>query len=396
MKKVLVVGGGPSGLTAAIFASENTKVTVMERNSSCGKKLLLTGNGKCNYWNDDQDIKHYHSSNEELLKGILKEKHLKETFDFLSSLGIVPFIKNGYYYPFSNQAVTMKNALMKRALKNKVAFSYDTLLSSIEKKEGQFFVKTNQGEDFFDAVILANGGKTYPKTGSDGNGYQLLEKLGHTIISPVPSLVALETKGDFLKKWHGIRTNVKVSFQGKVESGEIQLTDYGVSGICIFNVSRGFSLKNDNRLVIDFLPFTDKPYEFFNHIFKNQKDYSIGEILDNILNYKLVPIMLLKSNIAYDVYPSDLSLLEVDMLIRTLTHFELEVVGTKSFDQAQVCSGGLSLMEVKTDTLESKKISNLYVVGELLDIDGDCGGYNLTNAFVTGMLAGKGVANDSN
>lgn len=396
MKKVLVVGGGPSGLVAAIFASESAEVTVMERNSSCGKKLLLTGNGKCNYWNEDQDIKHYHSNNDELLKEIIKEEHLKETFDFLSSIGIVPFIKNGYYYPFSNQAATMKNALMKKALKNKVAFFYDTLILSIEKIKSQFFVKTNQGDYFFDSVILANGGKTYSKTGSDGNGYRLLEELGHTIIPPLPSLVALETKGDFLKKWHGIRTNVTVSFQGKVESGEIQLTDYGVSGICIFNLSREASFKNDNTLMINFLPFTNKPIAFFNGIFKNQKDYTIGEILDNILNCKLVAILLLKSNISYNVYPSDLSEFEFDRLIKTLTHFELEVVGMKSFDQAQVTAGGLSLLDVKTDTLESKRISNLYIVGELLDIDGDCGGYNLTNAFVTGMLAGKGVAYDSN
>lgn len=396
MKNVLVVGGGPSGLVAAIFASQHTKVTVMERNSSCGKKLLLTGNGKCNYWNRDQDIKHYHSKEEELLKKIITEENLNQAFAFLSSLGIVPFIKNGYYYPFSNQAVTMKTALMKKAIKNGVEFFYDTLVHSIEKKESHFLVKTNNEDYMFDSVILANGGQAFPKTGSDGNGYRFLKKFGHTIIPPSPSLVSLKTNGNFLKKWHGIRTNVTVSYQGKEERGEIQLTDYGVSGICIFNLSRNATLKKDNTLVINFLPFTDNPRDYFIHLFKNQNDYSIGELFDNILNYKLVNILLKESGISYDKNPIDLKEEEFERLIKTFTHFKLEVIGTNSYDQAQVCSGGLSLLEVNTTTLESKKIPHLYIVGELLDIDGDCGGYNLTNAFVTGMLAGNGVLNDSN
>lgn len=403
MQHIVIVGGGAAGLVAAIYAkTKNNQVTILERNSSCGKKILATGNGKCNYWNTDQSLIHYHSINEEYLKDIITEQNKKEILDFFDSLGIYPKIKNGYYYPFSNQATTIKNALISEIKKKNIAIKNDFLVEKIEKEHDQFKIYSNKEFITADKLIVATGSKASPKTGSDGIGYKLLRKMSHTIIEPKPALVQIETSGDFLKKWAGIRTDVEISLYEddkliKKELGEIQLTDYGVSGICVFNISRyipiGLSHNKKEIIKINFLPFLKSPTtEELQHIFKTNR--AIKEQLEGVLNNKLVEILLTKSNInTYKPY-QQLSEKEQQSLLKILTAFKLDVIGTKSFDNAQVCSGGVPLNEVCFSTMESHKIKDLYIVGELLDVDGDCGGYNLSFAWISGMLAGKGCASN--
>ena len=401
MKHIVIVGGGASGLISAIHAkTSNNKVTVLERNSSCGKKILATGNGKCNYWNIDQNIKHYHSNNEELLEQIITKEIQDKVINFFNSLGIVPKIKNGYYYPFSNQATTIKNALLNEVKKKDIEIRQDFLVESIEKEDNHFIIKSSNEIIKADKVIIATGSCASPKTGSDGIGYKLLRRLSHTVIEPKPALVQLKTTGNFLKEWAGIRTDVKVSLYEndkliKEESGEIQLTDYGISGICVFNLSRYVSIgleKNLNEeVMINFLPFIEKnPYEYLTNLLKN--NYSVKTQLENILNNKLVAVILNKTNIDENKSFNNLREDEKVRLINNLISFKAKVIGTNSFDQAQVCSGGIPLTEIDLTTMESKLVKGLYIVGELLDVDGDCGGYNLGFAWMSGIKAGIGCS----
>lgn len=396
MKHIVIIGGGASGLIAAHFSkSNNNKVTILERNTTCGKKILATGNGKCNYWNQYQELSHYNSKNKELISEIITEKNKSDALNYFYSLGIYPKIKNGYYYPFSNQATTIKNALINN-LKD-IEIRNDFLVTDIVKKENYFEIHSQNEIVKADKVIIATGSKASPKTGSDGMGYKFLRRFGHSIIEPLPALVQLHTTSKSLKEWSGIRTDVKVSLYEngsliKEQSGEIQLTDYGISGICVFNlthqISRGLYNNKKEIVKIDFLPFLEEnKKENLEKIFNANK--TIKEQLNGILNDKLVNIILNEIKINGGISFNKLSNEEQERLIKKLTEYEVEVIKTNSFDQAQVCTGGIPLTEINPATMESKLEKDLYIVGELLDVDGECGGYNLTFAWITGMLAGK-------
>lgn len=396
MQKVVVIGGGASGLAAAIYAAKSgNEVTLLERNSSVGKKILITGNGRCNYFNVDQSLRHYHSSCPSSLSEIITDNNLRLILDFFDSIGIVPKIKNGYYYPNSNQAVSVKETLLFECELLGVNVVNDVFVSSIIKHENKFIINGNIEAD---KVVLATGSMALPKTGSDGNGYALASSFGHTIIKPLPALVQLIGDGKFLKNWNGIRCDVKACLceDGKVvleETGEIQLTDYGASGICIFNLSgrcaRGIDENKKEEIIINFLPDVLDFISFMEMRNKKVRGRNLGKLFDGLLNYKLVNVLLDVASVSKDKMYDELSELEKDRLREVICGFRLKVKGTKTFDNAQVCSGGIPLNEVNSLTMESKKCENLYLTGELLDVDGNCGGYNLTFAFVSGMLAGK-------
>jgi len=399
--KIGIIGGGASGLLAAIFSkSKNNEVIIFERNNFCGKKMLATGNGRCNYWNSDQELNHYQSSNKELIGNLVNDNIDKCVLDFFNKLGIVPKIKNGYYYPFSNQASTIKNALVSEIERLNVKVLNNFYVQDITMKNDEFIVSSEGESVFVDKLIIATGSCASPKTGSDGMGYNFLEKFGHTIIKPLPSLVQLKTKGSFLKTWSGVRTDAKVSLYEdnkfiREEIGELQLTSYGVSGICILNLSnyvaRGLDNNKKEEVIINFLPFIneDKLTWFINQT--NLTNKNIKELLLSVLNEKIVEVIFKESKLNGNMIFTELNVNEQNILIDYCTNFKLEVIGTNSFDEAQVCSGGVSLEEINLSTMESKLIKNLYIIGELLDITGDCGGYNLGVAWRTGLLAGTAI-----
>lgn len=357
----------------------------------------MTGNGKCNYWNEYQDINNYHSQNIEILKSIITDENQKEILNFFDNLGIIPKIKNGWYYPYSNQAISINYALNLGANLSKVDIVNDTLVTKITKVNNGFKLETSNGLIEADKVILATGSKAMPKTGSDGSGYFLAESLGHTVIKPLPALVSLKGNQKFLKKWAGIRTDVRISLNGISEFGEIQLTDYGISGICVFNLSykvnQLLQQQESVKLIIDFLPWLELD-SFSSFIEKRNlklKNRTVSELFDGILNYKLVNVLLELSNIKLDDNWANLTSKQKKLLIKNLRSFSFEVIGSNSFDRAQICSGGIPLTEINPQTMESLKTKNLYIVGELLDVNGDCGGYNLSFAWLSGMIAGKNV-----
>lgn len=400
MKRIVVIGGGASGLIASIYAkTQNTEVILLERNSTFGKKILATGNGRCNYWNQDQDLSHYNSQNKNLLEFIITAENQKEIMEFFNRIGIVPKIKNGYYYPYSNQAISIRNALVVEAKKVGVNLISDAYVDSIKKENKKYTITYNNETISCDAVIVATGSKAAPKTGSDGNGYRLLQNLNHTVIKPLPALVQLRSNATYLKEWNGIRSDINISLMIdkkiiKEESGEIQLTDYGISGICTFNLSSIASRKlNDQKnvsVLINFLPFLQEvPLPWFEKRNSIVKERSIVELLEGLLNDKLIKVILNICKIPLTKKWDQLANKEKNLLVETLTSLKLDITKTNSFDQAQVCSGGVPLAEIDPVSMESIYDKDLYIVGELLDVDGSCGGYNLSFAWISGMLAGK-------
>lgn len=396
--RIGVIGGGASGLVASIFAKDyNNEVIIFERNKDCGKKILATGNGRCNYWNTDQNVSHYQSSEPNLIGEIVNPETDKKVLDFFEKLGIIPKIKNGYYYPFSNQASTLKKALLNEASRKNVIIKNEFLVTSIKTINNKFEIMSDKEKILLDKLIISTGSCASPCTGSDGMGYNFLEKVGHIIVKPLPALVQLKTNGAYLKKWQGIRTDVSLTLleegkKVKEESGEIQLTNYGISGICVFNlsniVSRGLDNDKKEEILINFLPFIDTDVKewFINQTKTTGK--TIYDLLLSILNEKIVEVIFDESKVEKNKLFTDLSDFDKDNLLKFCTSFSVAITGTNSFNDAQVCSGGVLLSEFDLSTMESKKVSNLYVTGELLDITGDCGGYNLGIAWRTGLIAG--------
>ena len=394
MKRVVVVGAGASGIIASIFASKNNEVIILERNTSPLKKLLLTGNGKCNYFNDNQNINNYNSSNMDLVEKLITDNNIKNVLQFFDKIGIIPKIKNGYYYPYSNLSNSIKEALLKEAQLNNVKIKTEYLVNDIKKVNNKFIINNDIECDY---VILSTGSKAFPKTGSDGIGYEILKSFGHNIVKVLPALTGVIGNKSYFKDWAGIRVDASVSLYEnnkfiKKEVGELQLTKNGLSGICIFNLSsilrRGLDKGNKEDIIINFLPFVDNIEKFLNERNSKVKNRTIIELLEGLINYKLVKIILKESNINENNYYNELNINEKELLFNNLVKFKVNIIDTNDFENAQVCSGGVSLEEININTMESKLVDGLFVIGELLDIDGICGGYNLTIAWITGILAG--------
>lgn len=387
--KIIIIGSGASGLAAGISLLRcGYDVTILERNNISGKKLLLTGAGRCNFFNSDQNIVHYHSNDKDILAKIITSDNIHLVEDFITSLGIVPKVKDGYYYPFANQAYNMKELLERTYLDLGGKIKYNYLVEKIEKKSSLFLINDTIS---CDKLILATGSKAYKMTGSDGIGYQLAKKFNHHIVKVLPSLTSLITREKINLK--GVRVDAKVTLyedgvKVREELGQVQFTDYGLSGICIFNLSyyavKGLNKNKKELITIDLMPFMDKVS------FKNKKVY---DLLLGFLPNKMIDYILKTLDISKDVYYEDLSNDKKQELTKILKEMEFNITSYKEFDFSQVCSGGVSLREINPLTMESIFVKNLYIIGELLDVNGDCGGYNLTFAFLTGILTSRGDSN---
>ncbi len=398
---VVVVGAGASGLVSAIcLARKGIDVTILERNDRCGKKLLLTGNGRCNLYNSNQDISKYHSKNIEMFSLILKNH--ERVIPFFESLGVVLKDVEGYYYPYSNQSVSILNCLLNELNRLKVKILYNTLVNKIVKKE-KFIIYTNNGNYEANKVVLAMGSCAYPKTGSVGMGYDIAKDFGCKVIKPLPSLVGVVGLDNFYKDWHGVRSEVCLTLyengkEVKDSMGEVQFTNYGISGICTFNLSgliaRGLNKGYSETIKINFVPWFKKgPEKFKNFIEKRvlcSQNCTLVSFLEGFLNYKIANLIVKILGYDKDV---KLACVNKDKLIELLFSFVFKVKSVKGFDEAQVCTGGVDLKEVNINTLESVRVKDLYFIGEMLDVDGDCGGYNLTFAWICGFIIGDSIQN---
>lgn len=397
MKRIIIVGAGASGLTLAIKLSDKNKVTLLEKNSDIGKKLLLTGSGRCNYYNEDMDKSHFYTDSNVSLDDFISEN--KKALDFYNDLGIIPSIKNGYYYPFSNTSTSVVNSIKRVLLQKNVNLITNYEVKKIENINDEFIVNDELKSD---VLVLATGGLSYPKTGSTGDGYRFLKDFNLNIINTIPSLISLKSDCPFQKKWSGIRLNAKLSLYeedtlSKEEKGEVLLTDYGISGICTFNISsiasRGLSKGKKEEVIINFVDFLniESKADFITYLDNRDKEYDLNkvyELFDGFINYKLVNVLLGKYK---DKKWSKLKREEKDIIASLFYELKLPILGTSGIEKAQVTSGGLDLNEVNLNTFEVKKVKNLYVIGELLDINGDCGGYNLTMCTLSAIKVGESI-----
>ncbi len=400
MSNIIIIGGGASGLVAAIYAARNkNKVTILEHKDKIGKKILATGNGKCNYTNLNQKAEHYRGNDNSFAMKVLSGFGAEQTIDLFRELGIYPKEKNGYVYPNSEQASSVVDVLRLELLQLKVRIITDTHVEQIFKLKDQFRIITNKETYFADQVILAAGGCASPNLGSDGSGYQLAKSLGHRIIKPLPALVQLKSNSKYFKTLSGVRTEALVTlyvnekFVTK-EQGELLLAAYGVSGIPILQISR-FASKalNENKkvhLIIDYLPHmtAEEAYNLILYRINRNPSRTVEENLIGLLNNKLIYIGLIEAGVEPTKISSSIKNNQIKDLVKQLKEWRVIITEPNSFDQAQVSAGGVDTADINPVSLESKLMKGLYITGELIDVDGTCGGYNLQWAWSTGALAG--------
>ena len=404
MRTVAVIGGGASGMMAAVTAaSEGARVILLEHKDRIGKKILSTGNGRCNFTNIHQEPICYHSEDLMFPWEVVERFNAQAVISFFLQLGVYSKNRNGYIYPNSDQASAVLDAFRMELDRLKVEIRTGVECREIRPGKKGFTVLTDQGPVRADRVILCAGSKAAPTTGSDGSGYDLAKKLGHRILPVLPALTALKCEEKFFKSIAGVRANGSVSIWSGGEciakdTGEIQLTDYGISGIPVFQVSRYASKllyeKKETDAVLDFMPdFTkEQTNAFLRARAKTRPDKSAEMFLIGLFHKKLCDLWIRLSEIPRQRKAGELTEDEIARLTSLIKEFRVRVRETNPYDKAQVCCGGVDTREVNPETLESVYVPGVYFAGEILDVDGMCGGYNLTFAWASGYVAGKAAS----
>ncbi|MCH5250146.1 MAG: aminoacetone oxidase family FAD-binding enzyme [Lachnospiraceae bacterium] len=414
-KKVAVIGGGAAGMMAAIQASlYGAQVELYERNNRVGKKLLATGNGKCNFSNLNMDKTAYYGSAVVLYDEVYSKFGVRDTIDFFGQRGMLIKNKGGYLYPLSEQAATVLDVLRFGLEELGVLVHTDSIIEDIQIQQDvglidKKFVLSIKNEDFdknqskfYDAVVIACGGMAAPKTGSDGSGYKLAVSLGHIITKTVPALVQLRCNETFFKSVAGVRTDaaLKLYIDGNKEAsvrGELQLTEYGISGIPVFQFSRqaayGLLHKRTVTVDIDFLPdYNEDEYKrLWEERWERQSHQTMEQFLTGISNKKINQLIIKLAGVKPHNVTGDVNAAARGKIVSLYRQLTVSVCGTNGFENAQVSAGGVTAEELTGD-LESKIIPNLYFAGEIVDIDGICGGYNLQWAWSSGAIAGRAAA----
>ncbi len=404
MRQVAVIGGGVAGMTAAVFAAESgAEVTIIEQKERVGKKILSTGNGRCNFTNRFQSPECYRSDQPDFPWTVIQAFDEKQVTAFFERMGIYPKDRNGYLYPNSDQASSVLDAFRMECRRLHIRILSDTKCLHILPKGNGFRLVTSKGNVRADAVVLAAGSKAAPATGSDGSGYSLAKELGHRLIPVLPALVQLRCREKFYKSISGVRVHANVSLYTEGEAvasdtGEVQLTNYGISGIPVFQVSRfasrGLYEKKHVKAVLNFMPeFTEEELlTFLKERKKCRPEKTAEGFLVGVFHKKLIDLWLKQCDLKPDRTVRSLSEEELCRIADRIQHFETIINGTNSYEQAQVCCGGIDTSETNPYTMESLYIPGLHFAGEILDVDGICGGYNITFAVASGALAGKGAA----
>lgn len=398
---IIIIGAGAAGLVAALSIKEaapKRSVLVLEKNQLPGKKLSRTGNGRCNFTNQKLSAGCYNSPDIRQVKSILDAFTLEDSLSFFSKKGIVPYERNGCFYPYSGEAKSFRDLLYLCAKDSGTDFLFEERVVSILKEEGLFKIKTEKGLFFAQKVILSTGGMAAPDTGAAGEGYEFLNSLGLDIEKPLPALSPLKCEGAFPEDFAGIRTygRINVTHNGSTiasDLGELQFNKGNISGIPVLNVSskaiRLFDEGERVNLSIDFLPEGFSPALFLQDM---KLDLRIKDALLSLLNYKMIPFFLKKAGIPLSLRLSEIKKEKLLLLFDLLSRYSFAMTGFSGFEKAQSSSGGLPLSCVNPHTMELNDIKGLFVTGELLDCDGRCGGYNLHFAFATGRLAGHSSA----
>lgn len=441
--KIIVIGGGPAGMMAAIEASQNkeNKVIVIEKMQSLGRKLLITGKGRCNITSSlpIEDFIKNTPGNGRFLYSCYQQFTNEDIIKFLNKEGLqVKEERGNRIFPLTDHSQDVLKCFTKKLKENNVEVLYNTRVKEIlvnenyeeqakkineenvkkSKKQSKKYevigIKTENETILADSVILATGGKSYPLTGSTGDGYKLVEKFGHTITKIKPSLVPLEIyEKDICKELQGLSLrNIAIKITDLEKNkllyddfGEMLFTHFGVSGPTILSSSahlvryKNIEEKCKNKIVelsIDFKPaLSEKKLEArILRDFEELKNKQFKNSLDKLLPQKLIPVIVAQSGISADKKVNEITKEERKTLVKILKDFKLKIKGTRTIDEAIVTSGGIKISEIDPKTMESKLVKNLYFAGEIIDVDSYTGGFNLQIAYSTGFVAGKNASSE--
>ena len=416
-----VIGGGASGMCSAIsyqkcFSQRGEKkasVLILEKNDRVGKKVLATGNGRCNLSNQDMDLSHFHSHQEEFPQKVLSLIPQKETLAFLGDLGILTVNEGNKLFPMSKNASSVVDAFRFALESNEITVETSAVVEEVRQVEAVgekklFRITLQDGRKIFShAMIVACGGACAPALGTTGDGYKILSSLGHKVYAPKPSIVQITTDTSVPRALSGMRLDCDLSLlcSGEVvarQYGEVLFADYGLSGPAVFQVSGEVSRrirkgKLSVPMQVSLCLFDDETCATLKEELKLRRntfsDRPLEQLLLSILPMKIGNMILkISLNRPLSLPISSLSEKDIDQILYTMSHWVFQVTGTRSLEYAQTTIGGASVEEFHSDTMESKLVPDLYACGEVLDVDGDCGGYNLQWAFSSGILAGRSAA----
>jgi predicted Rossmann fold flavoprotein len=393
MEKYLtvVIGGGAAGICAAISRRRKGEpVIICEKMPQLGKKILVTGNGRCNLLNSDLSEIHYNPLARNLVRSIFDKFGKSDILDFFKSLGLEIYSQEGRLFPITNQASSVLKVMEMELKKLSVPVKFSFDCSGISFSKNGILVSSKAGKKIeCQKVIITGGGKTYPALGSDGSVYEIARQLGHTIIDPVPSAVPLVTRDSLCHVLQGQRifAGVKSVIEGKIGkevNGELLFTKYGLSGTCILDISEAISIvmnrygKTDIFVSVDMVPFMNREQLKNELAIRMKAKTTDEEILVGILPNKLC--------IAFkDIFKNN----DIEAAVNSLKSRRFKITGTRGWNEAEFTSGGINVNEVKSGTLESKLRKDVYFAGEILDVNGERGGYNLGWAWASGFVAGQ-------
>jgi predicted Rossmann fold flavoprotein len=404
-ERVIIAGGGASGLVAAITAARRGfEVLILEKQDRVGKKILATGNGRCNYTNINISGYNFYGKNREIIENVVKEFPPERIVGFFKELGIQEYIDNtGKIYPNSLQSSSILDVLRLECRYLGVKEICTSEVKEIIKKNDSFIIKTTDKTYTCDKVIAAFGGQASPQLCSNGSGYPILESLGHSVNHIFPGLVQLKLDSNYLKRISGIKVegNITAYSDGteiKKDSGEILFTNYGISGPPILQLSRHCvdSIEKNRDVVIslDIFPNYEKNelFTLIENRFVKMKYKTIRESFIGLIHKTLIDVVLMEAGIKdKDLPGTKFRTKEIYRIVNVLKDWKFKVLGPYYWEHAQVTAGGIDTRDINPNTMESKLIKGLYITGEIMDVDGDCGGYNLHWAWSTGYTAGRSL-----
>lgn len=403
MAKIGIIGGGASGVFASIqLARLGHEVHIFERNDKLLKKIYATGNGRCNFTNSNISIENFHGQNEKFPISIINNFTYEDCIMFFNGLGVKEIeLEDGKVYPMSLQAKTIAQALIQEAENQNVVVHLNSYIKKIDFKRNVRILKYDNSGYTFDYLIVAAGGRAMEKSGSDGNGYGLLEDLGHSITKTYPGIVQLNTKESLYKTIQGTKIpgDVYLVKDGKKilkQSSDILFTDYGISGPGILQISgRAIEeIKKGERVFIslDLLSHMEME-ELFNFLISSicQNGYKSPKDLLSCILHENISDLIIRDLEIYKNHVSELTNEEVKSICHKCKDLRLEVTGYKSEKDGQITCGGVDTKEIDPKTLKSKIYDKLYLIGEIIDVDGDCGGYNLHWAWASAYACAQGI-----
>ncbi|QKE30032.1 flavoprotein, HI0933 family [Arcobacter acticola] len=405
--KIAIIGAGAAGIIAAITAkrlNKNLHIDLFDANKGIGKKILASGNGRCNISNNQITSKNYLGENPDFTSFALKEFDFKAFEKFCKSIGLLLDIKpSGKVYPLSNEAKSVTNLLELALQELGVNIYLESMITDIEKVEDKFNITTKDNEyKAYDKVLISNGLGAAPQLNANESGLDFASKFGHSFNPTYPSLVGLKTDNTYNGKLQGVKKecNVSLYVNGNLEQeifGDVLFTSYGVSGFAILDISQlavlNLSQYQDVKIAINFFPKINRNDlgDQIQTLFKTIPSQKAVDIITGMVSNKIAPVLLDICKINIDTKAADINAKQIKALAYQLNQWKLKITDTQGFGHAEASGGGVRTAEVDNKTYESKLVKNLYFAGEVLDIVGNRGGFNLQFAWASGYLVGKSL-----